>query len=126
MSGKYLLDSTILIDLFTGREEALRLREALDEVERYTSVICRIEVASFSSLSRQDEELISRFLGDFTVVPLNEEVEQGLIVFRRSTKLNIPNAIIAATALAVGAVVVSRDRDLLELPWPGLEVVSSL
>jgi hypothetical protein len=57
---------------------------------------------------------------------LNRKVENNAIMLRRKTTLKLPDATIAASALAAGATLVSRDKQLLGLKWPGLTVISTI
>jgi predicted nucleic acid-binding protein len=126
MSGKHVLDSNIIIDVGKGLPEALALRDTLNDAERYISVISRMEALSFPGISPEEEMHIRHFLDELTVIPLDDSIEQGAIRLRRATKLKLPDAIIAATALSLGADIISRDKDLLKLNLPGLCVVETL
>jgi predicted nucleic acid-binding protein len=126
MSGKFCLDSNTIIFMLNGVDGAAVLKTKLKDAERFISVITRMEILSFPALTSDDEERINRFLTDFTIVPLNEEVEKNAVLIRRSKQLKIPDSIIAATALTADSILISSDPHLLNLDWPGFSVVKGL
>jgi predicted nucleic acid-binding protein len=56
------------------------------------------------------------------VVPLTEEIEEEAIKIRRDVKLKLPDSIIAATAVKLGAVLLTNDDEFVKKPIPGLAV----
>jgi predicted nucleic acid-binding protein len=126
MNGKFVLDSNRVIDLVDDKEGAGLLREKLKDVKRYISVVSRVEALASPKLSPEDDKIIRNFLKTFKVIPLNRKVEKNAIMLRRKTGLKLPDAIIAATALSLGADIISRDEHLLKLKVPGLRVVETL
>jgi predicted nucleic acid-binding protein len=126
MSGKYVLDSTVPIDIANGKEGTEALRDALNDAERYISIISCIEALSSPKISAEEERYINSFITDCIIVPLNNDIARNTIKLRRASKLKLPDAIIAATALTLGADLISRDEHLLSLNWPGLRVVQIL
>jgi predicted nucleic acid-binding protein len=56
----------------------------------------------------------SDFISKTTVIPLNDEVEYQTIRIRRAnSRIKLPDAIIAATALALNGKLLSCDKDLV-------------
>jgi predicted nucleic acid-binding protein len=47
-------------------------------------------------------------------------IEEAAIAIRKSSKLKLPDCIIAATAIALDAVLLTSDATLIKLAWPGL------
>jgi predicted nucleic acid-binding protein len=70
------------------------------------------------------EEIAKRksFLEKVTVIPLKADVEEEAIKLRQYTSLKLPDAIIAATAIKAGAVLLSYDSHFDNLNWPELTV----
>ena len=54
-----------------------------------------------------------------------KKVERNTVLIRSKTKRKLPDSIIAATALSIGAVLISRDIHMLNLNWPGLTVITA-
>ncbi|GHU46546.1 hypothetical protein FACS1894200_00300 [Spirochaetia bacterium] len=65
---------------------------------------------------------VQALLSKFTIVPLNDEIKNLAIEIRRagSPRPKLPDAIVAATAVALEVTLVSADENLLKLVWPGL------
>ncbi len=110
---KYLYDANIII-YHLGNEKAVErffTRRFLDENEVATNSIVRIELLSFSELDKEEERKIRELLDQFEVIPLTSPIEELTIGLRRASAIKIPDAIIAATALALGATLVTRNTD---------------
>ena len=121
MNGRYLLDSNVLIDLLEGNEAVSNLCHIADS-ELYISVITRIELLSAIRNTEDREAIIHGLLSLFTIVPLDDEVENKTIAIRRKTNLKLPDSIIAASAIITEAVLITRDYRLASIKWPGLQV----
>jgi predicted nucleic acid-binding protein len=66
------------------------------------------------------------FLNDLAVIPLNENIEKKAIELRRSTKLKLPDSIVAATSIILDAILLTDDEHLLSLSLPDLKTQSIL
>jgi predicted nucleic acid-binding protein len=114
------------MSLFNGAEGLEFLRDKIMVSQQFISIITRIELFAWDNLTPDDEKYISLFLQNRSVIQITEDVELNAITLRRKTSLKLPDTIIAATALSLGAVVITLDPHLLNLKWPGLQVVSSV
>jgi len=123
MSGKWVLDTNVIIGFINGAEASVRLVAERGDAELCASVITRAELLSFHGLPPAEEKRIRQFLHHVSVVDFNEQVEAATIALRRFTQLKLPDAIIAATAVSLGAPLFSFDRRLVALGWPGLRIV---
>ncbi|MDR1211608.1 MAG: type II toxin-antitoxin system VapC family toxin [Spirochaetaceae bacterium] len=121
---KFVLDSTIAIDLLNGLPSSKPVRAKLENAKVYVSIVTRIEMLSFPNVTPEIERRINNFFKSVKVIPLNRKVEQNTIMLRRSKKLKIPDSIIAATALSLQAAIISRDDHFIRLNWPGLPVIT--
>jgi predicted nucleic acid-binding protein len=83
------------------------------------SIITRMELLSKRDVNSEDEAELRSFMDDLMVVNINEPIENTAIALRRSTKLKLPDCIIAATTIALRAVLLTHDAELLKLDWPG-------
>jgi predicted nucleic acid-binding protein len=126
MSGKIVPDSNIIIGFLDNREGFPDLNKVPQDTAIHISVITELELLSFSKLTPSAESVILRFLSDLTVVPLTDAIKQKTIEFRRATKRKLPDSIIAATAIVLGATLITRDEDLLKANFPGLTVQSDI
>ncbi|MDR3300933.1 MAG: type II toxin-antitoxin system VapC family toxin [Spirochaetaceae bacterium] len=120
MSGNIVPDSNIIIGFLDNREGFPDLSNLPTDTAIHISVITELELLSFSKLDSAAESIILRFLSDLTVMPLTDAIKQKTIAFRRSTNRKLPDSIIAATAIVLGATLITRDNDLLKANFPGL------
>ena len=118
MSGeRYLLDTNAIVCLLRG-DQALhqRLRQA-DWVG--ISILSQIEFLAFPNLSADDRGIFQQFADSVDVVGL-DRAERSLIdrvvILRAQYRLKLPDAIIAATTIERGAILITDDRQLQKLP----------
>jgi predicted nucleic acid-binding protein len=105
-----VLDSNFCMNFLNKRIETL------PGGELYISQITRIELLSkpeFMGSSNARQEA-SDFISKTTVIPIYGEVEYLTIRIRRTNpRIKLPDAIIAATALALNGTLLSCDKDLV-------------
>jgi len=92
----------------------------VDEAQLFASVVTRMELLSKRNIKEDEERDIQEFLDALIVVPIDTTVEKKAIEIRRATSVKLPDCIVAATAIATGAVLLTDDQHLLALSWPGL------
>ena len=85
------------------------------------SVVSWMEVMIGTPPVREGET--RRFLGRFQMLGLEPEIVEGAVRVRRSMRLKLPDAIIYATALATGRVLVTADRGDFPDGTPGVELL---
>jgi predicted nucleic acid-binding protein len=121
MNGTNLFfDTCAVVKLLDQKYELSSLGIDIDEVQLLTSVIVRMELLSKRNMSNNEEKDILEFLEDLTVIPLNETIEKKAIEIRRATAVKLPDSIVAATSIILNTVLLTDDKHLLELSWPGL------
>lgn len=76
------------------------------------SVITEIELLASPALESGDELLIDRLLASLEIVWLHSTLARSAAALRRDVKLKLGDAVVAATAQARYATLVTRDRDL--------------
>jgi predicted nucleic acid-binding protein len=87
---------------------------ALASVEAWTSegamisVITRIEVLGYPQTDDQFQQA-ARLLAYFDEIPLYEPIVQRTITLRQQSRIRLPDALIAATALYLGVPLVTRN-----------------
>jgi predicted nucleic acid-binding protein len=123
---RYLLDTNVIIDYLNGSSEAIKFLDhhLITGEDLSASFFTRIELLAFNQLTTEDEQEFSNFLASFKVLPMDMEIERATIAVSRGTKLKLPDSIIVATALVADATLVSRDRHMNSLVWPGLNVMT--
>jgi len=71
-----------------------------------------MELLGFPGITSAEELLIRQKLARLTHLAITASVEDIAIRLRRIRKVKLPDAIIAATALSVGAELITFDRQL--------------
>jgi predicted nucleic acid-binding protein len=111
---RFLLDTNVVIGLARGPGAA---RDLLDESAAAPSTcaisqITRIELFSLATLTTADIARLHEFISPFEVLLLNEAIEQATVALRRSIRLKLPDAVIAATATVHGLTLLTLDDRL--------------
>jgi predicted nucleic acid-binding protein len=123
---KIVFDTCAVIKLIDGEYDLASLGFNIDETAQFTSVIARMELLSKPDITPEEEQDIRQFLADVIVNPLDDPIEQKTIEIRRATKIKLPDCIIAATAIVLGAILLTDDPHLVKFSWPGYSVKSIL
>jgi predicted nucleic acid-binding protein len=108
---KSVLDTNAILYLLGGR-----LVESLPRGQYFISVISEMELLSYPLRDKSAQTKIESFLSEITIVGLIEPVKKVAIQLRREHQLKLPDAIVAATALSLGATLITNDAKLLRLP----------
>ena len=106
---RYCLDTNTAIYFLAGR-----LSEPLPEGEWLISVITELELRSYSFATPSDERRVAEFIGQIPVVDLTPEIKTLTITMRREKQLKFPDAIVAATANAAQAILITNDNRLAQ------------
>jgi predicted nucleic acid-binding protein len=122
MNGNIVFDSNIIIGFLNKYPNFPNLSAEYADKERYISIVTKLELLGFPGITVEQENDIYNFLDDVSVVPLTESIERETIAIRRVTRLKLPDAIIAATAIVLDVTLISRDDDLLNCTYPKLRV----
>lgn len=101
-----LLDSNSLIYLSNGKikEDILA---PFSQV--FYSVISRIEVFGFQRMAPREEEILASIVKNFHQIELTSRIVEDVIAIRRSHRVAVPDAIVAATARVHGLVLITAD-----------------
>ena len=112
---KAVFDTNILIDFLNG------VQQAAIELDRYRdpliSRITWIEVLAGARAADEERE-IRDLLRLFTVQELDARVAEEALTVRRDYWLRLPDAIILATARALGCILVTRNTRDFDPTWP--------
>ena len=116
---KVVFDTNILVDYLNGIPAARNELEQYEEVG--ISMVTWMEVLAGTE-DAAEETITREFLSQFKIQPLDKTVAERAIKIRRQHKLKLPDAIIWATAMELGRVLVTRNtRDFPETN-PGIRV----
>ena len=120
MGTAYLLDTNTVIYFLNNllSEKSLDfIEECLDEQGGNISVISKIELMGWRDGSSNQLQNVTDFIQDTEVFPLTDAVVDKTIEIRRTQKIKLPDAIIAATAILYNFTLISRnDEDFRKIP----------
>ena len=105
----YLLDTNTVIDFCTSKLP-VNAKNLLVSIEPKISVITRIELFASTKIPLQEKETLEMFINMATVFDyIDEEIVAQTIKLRQQYKTQLPDAIIAATALVNGLILITRN-----------------
>ena len=117
MNGRrLLLDTNAIVALLQGNEDLVKHTSGVEWIG--ISIISQIEFLCFSRLTEPDRNLFAQFLAKIEVVGLQAGESQLIdraVEIRRSLRIRLPDAIIAASAVLRNATLVTSDRELLSI-----------
>ncbi len=107
----YLLDTNVVIH-YLGNSLPFNsiefLNQFIDE-NSYVSVITQMEILGFNYKSKTEKHITQFFIENSTVLEINADVVQKTIAIRKSRKIDLPDAIIAATAIVNGFTLITQN-----------------
>lgn len=116
---KAVFDTNILIDFLN------KFAQAKDELERYTqkhiSIVTWMEVM-VGATTEQESRVLRTFLNSFSLEPLSSEVAEQAVALRRTYRLQLPDAIVYATARQQGCLLVTRNSKDFSPDWPDVRL----
>lgn len=132
MGAGVLIDTNAIIDLLNGQlpvTSAKWLVQQVDDRKGYLSVINRIELLVQPG-NTSEEAALRQLVSSCIELPLDEPVIQQTIRLRQQHRIKLPDAIIAATALAHSLPLLTRNtgdfRDVAGLqvlnPYEAMEL----
>jgi predicted nucleic acid-binding protein len=107
---KYLIDTNVVIDYLGNKLPAsgmVFMNTLMDSIPNI-SVVTKIEVLGFQ-VPEEHQQLLSNFINDAIVLDLTYQVVNICIDIRKKYKTKLPDAIIAATALAFNMILTTRN-----------------
>jgi len=114
MEQKYLIDTNVLIDAQMGRlsEKGLNFLADVINEDFIISFITLIEYLGYKDISKSSEE----FIALAETIEVDKAIIKNCIDLRKNHKIKLPDAIIAATALAHNLILMtSNEKDFIEI-----------
>lgn len=121
--GQYLIDNNVISSYFSGlfSEKAIDFVATVIDQTPAISVITAIEALSWVSPDKSKEVIVKTFIEDANILPLSPDVVAQCVKIRRSRKVKIPDAIIAATAIVHNLTLITSDNDFNSIE--GLNII---
>jgi predicted nucleic acid-binding protein len=113
---QFLIDTNVVIGLLNGDPDCISAIQSTKSDLAYMAVsqITRMELLGFAGMTETEEQTLQQLIASVHVILLDETIESRAIALRRQRKIKLPDAIIAATALARGLVLITLDKALLK------------
>jgi len=109
---KYLFDTNVWIDAIAGRLPADTFLKFVVQAEWVGySAITRLELFGFPDLTKPEEEKLAELLKHFVEVGVDSSTVDKAITIRKATRIKVPDAIIAATAIIKECSIVTRNTE---------------
>jgi predicted nucleic acid-binding protein len=115
MSGiNYLLDTNFILGMLKSTPEVLAVvgNKGLMARQCAFSAVTRMELLGYPGITAGEDALIRQRLAQFAYLPISAFIEDKAIELRRSHRVKLPDALIAATALCHGLEVLTMDVGL--------------
>jgi len=107
MGKRYLIDTNVVIDFLVNRlsPKGRKLVAHCIDDDPCISVISKIELLGFRLVSTEIKDFVKSSL----VIGLTDEIIDQTISLRKTYKIQLPDAVIASTAIVLGLTVLTRN-----------------
>jgi len=124
MKNEYLLDTNIVITLLKSTAVPLHIKNPL--AGAVISIVTEIELLSYPSLTKADDQVFRDCLRHLTILPITELAKEHAIALRKKYRLKLADALISGTALAFGLCVITEDKELLRIEEITVQGINAL
>jgi predicted nucleic acid-binding protein len=107
IGNKLFVDTNILIYLLNGDSE---ITQILDGKQLVISFITELELLAVPNLSPEELNLIEQLIAECEIININSEIKKVTIEFRKSRKLKLPDAIVAAASFSSKLPLLTADK----------------
>jgi predicted nucleic acid-binding protein len=104
--NEFVTDTNVLINFLGGQK---KMFDALNGKDIAISFITEMELLAWPSITSKDILIIKAMLTQYRIVPMEDAIKQEAILIRRRTKMKLPDAIIAATAIILRKPLITTD-----------------
>ena len=109
----YLLDTNIVIKYLNASlpKAGMDFLNTIVDAEPMLSVITKMETLGFNYKTTKAKNTIETFINGSAILDINNEIVNKTIAIRKSKKIKLPDAIIAATAIIHNLTLITSDID---------------
>lgn len=121
---QYLIDSNVVSDYLSASLSAagIDFLDSVIDAGPNLSVISQIELLCWNT-DKATTENVKNFIADSVILDISPDVIAHCVALRKDKKIKTPDAIIAATALAHGFVLITNnEKDFANIK--GLKIVN--
>jgi predicted nucleic acid-binding protein len=111
MSGKYLLDTNAIINILKTDSGDYDLSGK----EFFLSIISEIELLSYPHLTEEEDIQIRNLLKKMNVINIDFVIKEKTIQLKKKYDIKLPDAVICATALSMGLLLITDDLTLFRI-----------
>ncbi len=115
----YVLDTNVVINFLDASlpKPSMKFLSGIVDNNPCISVITKIEALGFNFRSSNEQNTMVAFISGSTVLDIDNDIVNKTIEIRKSIKIALPDAIIAATALVYDFTLLSRNaKDFNNIP----------
>lgn len=107
----YLLDTNAIINYLNASLPlaSMNFLTAVVDNEPMISIVTKIETLGFNFKSLDEQNTMETFINGTATLDLSTDIVNKTIAIRKSKKIKLPDAIIAATALVYDLILISRN-----------------
>jgi predicted nucleic acid-binding protein len=123
MGQGYLIDTNAIIDYLNDKLPE-KSAAFIDKIDSQLSVISRMELLAWPNATNEQLNVLQAFVATSNVFSLPEPVVVESIRIRKSYRIKLPDAIIAATTMGFELTLITRNTvDFKKIP--GLKLIHS-
>lgn len=113
MSGNSILvDTNIVLYLLSGDNT---IADFLNDKIVFLSFVSELELLGYKEISVLEKRKVESLLADSSIIDINSEIKKIVVELRKSNKIKLPDAIIAATSIYLNIPLITSDKDLTRL-----------
>ncbi|WP_353197624.1 type II toxin-antitoxin system VapC family toxin [Parapedobacter defluvii] len=119
MASGYLIDTSAVIKYLNGSfpEPALEFMDSIVDGASNLSFVSEIELQVWTPENPDDLSVYQQFVLNSIVIGVDDDIIAETIRVRKSHKIKLPDALIAATAIVNGLTLIAdNDKDFLKVP----------
>ena len=119
MNGNSILLDTNTVLYFLSGDETIS--DFIKQKKIFISIITEMELLSYSKITSKELKIISGFISEITVININNDIKETAIKIRRSSKLKLPDSIIAASSVFLQIPLITADKEIKNVE--GLNII---
>ncbi len=113
MNGNSIfIDTNIILYLLSGDDT---IADFLNDKTIFISFVTELELLGYQEINPEELIKIKNLLEDSTIIDINSDIKKIVIEFRKSNKIKLPDAIIAATSYYLNIPFMTSDKNLTKL-----------